>query len=87
MKHIPKILIATLMLAVANTAWAQSDDEELKLAALEALMSAPPERALPIAERVLRGNGSDELKEGALFIISQIDRPTCLHSERCSLSC
>lgn len=75
MTYIPKILLATLMLAFANTAWAQSDDEELKLAALEALMSAPPERALPIATRVLRGDGSDELKEGALFVISQIDRP------------
>lgn len=51
------------------------EKEELKLAALEALMMAPSERALPIVKKVLQGNNSDELKEGALFILSQIDMP------------
>lgn len=51
------------------------ETEELKLAALQALMMAPSERALPIVKKVLQGNNSDELKEGALFILSQIDLP------------
>jgi len=38
-------------------------------------MSAPPERALPIVEKVLAGNNSDEVKERALFVLSQIDLP------------
>lgn len=62
------------LLAVATTANAQSsDDDQLKLAAMEALISAPPERALPLARKVLEGTHSDELKERALFVLSQID--------------
>jgi HEAT repeat protein len=49
------------------------DTEQLKAAAIEALISAPPERALPIVTRVLRGNDSDEIKEKALFVLSQIE--------------
>ncbi len=76
MKNLTRILIATLILLPASAALAQEDDaEELKIAALEALMSAPAERALPIVTRVLQGDGSDELKERALFVLSQIDRP------------
>lgn len=72
------IIFAVALLSVvgAGSATAQSsDDEELKLAALEALIAAPPERAYPIAAKVLQGNNSDELKEAALFILSQIDLP------------
>jgi HEAT repeat protein len=49
--------------------------EDLKMAALEALIAAPPEKALPIVKKVLEGNASDDLKERALFILSQIDLP------------
>jgi HEAT repeat protein len=57
-------------------AHAQDDDaDELKIAALEALIAAPPERALPAVTRVLQGDNSDEVKESALFILSQIDTP------------
>jgi len=67
---------ALAALAFAGQAFAQSDDaEELKIAAIEALIVAPPERALPIAAKVLQGNHSDEVKERALFILSQIDLP------------
>ncbi len=63
-------------IAVASQAFAQSDEaEELKLAALEALIAAPPERALPLAAKALQGDHSDEVKERALFILSQIDLP------------
>jgi len=49
------------------------DTERLKAAAIDALISAPPERAMPIVTRVLRGNESDEIKEKALFVLSQIE--------------
>jgi HEAT repeat protein len=49
------------------------DTEQLKAAAIEALISAPSERALPIVSRVLRGNDSDDIKEKALFVLSQIE--------------
>ncbi len=47
--------------------------EDLKIAAIEALISAPPHRALPIIKKVLSGNHSNDLKERALFILSQLD--------------
>ncbi len=75
-----KITLILLALFAAGSSAAQSsnsesENEELKIAALEALMAAPSERALPIVIRVLEGNGSDDMKESALFILSQIDHP------------
>jgi len=78
MHLIPKLIVAALALVAANTSIAQQpadDTEQLKIAALEALISAPEERALPIVEKVLAGNHSDEVKSRALFILSQIDLP------------
>lgn len=79
MNRFLKTLIAAAVLLPASTGLAQSDatveSEQLKIAALEALIAAPPERALPIVEKVLSGDGSDELKTRALFILSQIDLP------------
>jgi HEAT repeat protein len=72
------IFTAAAIAAISFTgqALAQSDDaEELKIAAIEALIVAPPERALPLAAKALQGNHSDEVKERALFILSQIDLP------------
>lgn len=66
---------STLGLAQANDTAAIDASEDLKVAAIEALISAPPERALPIVTRVLKGEGSQEMKERALFVLSQIDRP------------
>src|SRR5262245_58118799 len=69
-------LVSTLIVLIASTAIAQNDDKEsLKIEALQALMSAPPERALPIVAKVLKGNGSAELKQHALFVLGQIDLP------------
>src|SRR5262245_52196501 len=71
-----KALLAAAILSIGSIALAQNDDtESLKLEALKALMSAPPERALPIVAKVLKGNGSDELKKQALFVLGQIDLP------------
>lgn len=71
-----EVLMATALIAVAAQSQAQSSDvEDLRIAAVEALISAPPERALPLARKVVEGDYSDELKEKALFVLSQIDDP------------
>ncbi len=74
-----KLVFAALLVFTTSTSIAQSDRtddvEELKIAALEALMSAPAERALPLVAKVLAGNSSDDVKERALFVLSQIDLP------------
>ncbi|HSD68528.1 MAG TPA: HEAT repeat domain-containing protein [Woeseiaceae bacterium] len=62
--------------AAAQTADKSADDtEQLRITALEALASAPPEKALPIADKVLRGDYSKALKKRALFILSQVETP------------
>jgi len=77
MKNFLNIATALVLVLFSTTALAQSDDadeqDSLKMAALEALITAPPERALPIVDKVLASNSSTELKERALFILSQMD--------------
>jgi HEAT repeat protein len=71
-------IILALLLGSVAAARAQPVDTEreaLQIAAMEALISAPEERALPLARKVLDGNYSTELKARALFVLSQIDRP------------
>jgi HEAT repeat protein len=76
MKRLTTLITAAFLLALGAPAAGQDDDaEQLKIAALEALISAPPERALPLAEKALKGDHSDEIKERALFVLSQINRP------------
>ena len=81
MRNFSRFVFALLALLFAATAAAQDDaqqrdeTEALKLAALEALIAAPPERALPLATKVLAGNHSTEVKARALFVLSQIDDP------------
>jgi HEAT repeat protein len=79
MYTVTRLLIATFVLLAANSAYAQdedtSDKDQLKIVALEALITAPPERALPRVRKILEGTNSDEVKESALFILSQIDLP------------
>ena len=71
--------LLTALTTFGSSALAQSEpndaDEELKIAAVESLMAAPPERVRPIVQRVREGEHSSELKERALFILSQIDAP------------
>ena len=76
------LVIATAALLITSTGFAQSDvsdvedpNETLKIAALEALISAPPERALPLVIKVLDADNTNEVKERALFVLSQIDMP------------
>jgi HEAT repeat protein len=51
-------------------------DEDLQLMALNGLLNADPERALPLLEKFLSGtNKSSKLRERALFVLSQSDSP------------
>jgi HEAT repeat protein len=82
MKTLAKLILVTIALLSTTSAMAQTDvsdvsaeNEELKLAAVEALMAAPDDKALPLVSKVLAGNHSTEVKEAALFILSQIDLP------------
>ncbi|HKX55614.1 MAG TPA: HEAT repeat domain-containing protein, partial [Xanthomonadales bacterium] len=74
-------LVVTLAMAclLASPVAAQSDDPEskdaLKLAAIEALMAADEERALPVLIRTMNSDNSVEVKSRALFVLSQIDLP------------
>lgn len=75
MKTFSKYLVLVFGLLLAVSVIAQDDAEQLKVTAIEALISAPPERAMPLVQKVLAGNSSDRVKEKALFILSQIDDP------------
>ena len=82
MQLFTKLIISSLVIMFVSTGYAQSDDvssvdesEQLKIVALEALLSSPPDRALPLVAKVLAGDNSDEVKSRALFVLSQIDLP------------
>ncbi len=70
-------ITVALLLTTATAAQEtnQDDAEELRIAAIEALITAPADKALPVIKKVLAANHSVEIKEAALFILSQIDRP------------
>jgi HEAT repeat protein len=53
---------------------AQSD-EQLKLLALRGVMRSDPDRAIPMIEQLLSGNSSVNVKENALFVLSQSQTP------------
>lgn len=62
--------------AAAPTASSESKErEQLALAALGALLSAPPERAFPLLKRTLEGNQTLAVKKRALFILGQTNTP------------
>lgn len=79
MNTISKLAVAAVLLLLATGGLAQTDitgdADSLRMTALEALISAPPERALPIVDKVLAGTHSADLKERALFILSQMETP------------
>lgn len=70
-------VLLALAVATANAQDSNSarDKEELQMIALEALIHMPEEQALPKVMTLLQGDGSDELKESALFVLSQMDHP------------
>jgi HEAT repeat protein len=55
--------------AAANPA--NISDEELKLLAIQSLMNSEPDKALPLLEKIIRGNDSPRVKDRALFVLSQ----------------
>jgi len=76
MKKLTLIPVLALGLLLTTDVAAQSsNDDELKEAAIEALITAPPQRALPLVNKVLAGEHSNDIKEKALFILSQINLP------------
>ena len=82
-KMLPRfLLLVGLALLLSTTASGQSsetsDEDMLRISALQALMDAPADKALPRVQRVLTGNYSDEVKESALFILSQIETSEAL---------
>jgi len=50
-------------------------DDEVKLVALNSLMRADEQRAMPTIDKMLRGTGSPKLKERALFVLAQSGTP------------
>ncbi len=71
------ILVCSMTTALAQSGSSDelNEREELAVTALEALMSAPSERALPLVQKVLNGNHSDRVKSRALFVLGQINLP------------
>jgi HEAT repeat protein len=55
-------------------------DEDIAEAAVEGLLNAPPERAVPLLKKVLQSQHSDKVKKRALFVLSQIDEDAALDS-------
>ena len=69
MKTLAKVVLLISTLLYATPGLTQSDvadvrdvNEELKLAAVEALITAPDDKALPLVSKVLAGNHSTEVK-------------------------
>src|SRR5262249_35365379 len=50
---------------------AQESDEDLKLYAIQSLLNADPDQAVPTLQKVLQGTGSPHLKARALFVLAQ----------------
>jgi HEAT repeat protein len=50
-------------------------DEDLKLYALQALGNQDPDQAVPMLEKIIRGNSSARLKERAMFVLAQMSDP------------
>lgn len=48
-----------------------TDDESVKVTALNAILNADPDRGVPLAEGILKGSGSSALKDRALSALTQ----------------
>lgn len=54
-------------------------DDDLADIAVEGLLNAPPERALPLLKKVLASQRSLKVKKRALFVLSQLDTPEAMN--------
>lgn len=50
-------------------------DEDLKIYALNSLMSMDPDQAFPLLQKIVTGNQSPKIKERALFVLAQSGSP------------
>ena len=50
-------------------------NEDLKLIAINALMNADPDRAIPLLENILKGTAPPRIKDRALFVLAQSRSP------------
>jgi HEAT repeat protein len=64
--------------ASVRTAGSDSDDEDLADVAVEGLMNAPPDRALPLLKKVLQSQHPIRTKKRALFVLSQLGSDAAL---------
>ena len=55
-----------------------TSDEDVKLMAINGLLSSNPERALPLLEQILVSKQSSKVKDKALFVLSQSSSPRAL---------
>jgi HEAT repeat protein len=74
----PVLAQTTSRPALAQANAPGGEDEEIAEIAVEGLMNAPPERALPLLKKVLQSQHSDKVKKRALFVLSQIDEDAAL---------
>jgi hypothetical protein len=54
---------------------AGESNDDLKMLAMNALLNSDPEQAVPIMDKILRGNNTPKLKDRALFVLSQSRSP------------
>jgi tetratricopeptide (TPR) repeat protein len=52
-----------------------SNDEDLKLLALNSLMGSAPSRAIPVLKKLLESSNSPQMKERILFVLAQSNSP------------
>jgi HEAT repeat protein len=64
----------------AEAAVGAGKDDDLAGVAVESLLHAPADRALPILRKVLASSHPIRAKKRALFVLSQIDEPAALES-------
>jgi tetratricopeptide (TPR) repeat protein len=50
-------------------------NEDIKLMAINGLMNADPDRAIPLLEGLLKGNASQKVKDRAMFVLTQNRSP------------
>src|SRR5580704_16059916 len=53
----------------------QESNEDLKLMAINSLMGADPDRAMPLLEGLLKGNSTPRVKDRAMFVLTQNQSP------------
>ncbi|MEL7313205.1 MAG: HEAT repeat domain-containing protein, partial [Pseudomonadota bacterium] len=64
--------IPLCMMLAASPVRALDDTDDLKAVAIEALITAPENRALPIVTKLLRSDEDVDLKSRALFVLGQM---------------